>query len=69
MDNSNMLKERNPQTCLSKGCYDGCHTIISFFIGDVVWSLIYLHRVPPRGGNREHSSLAEVALPHRHLED
>ena len=26
MGNLNMLKERNPQACLTKGCYAGCHT-------------------------------------------
>ena len=26
MVNLNMLKERGPQACLTKGCYAGCHT-------------------------------------------
>ena len=26
MGNLNMLKERKPQGCLTKGCYAGCHT-------------------------------------------
>ena len=26
MGNLNMLKERIPQACLTKGCYPGCHT-------------------------------------------
>ena len=26
MGNLNMLKERNPQACLTKGCDAGCHT-------------------------------------------
>ena len=24
--NLNMFKDRNPQACLTKGCYAGCHT-------------------------------------------
>ena len=26
MGNLNMFKERNPQACLTKGSYTGCHT-------------------------------------------
>ena len=26
MGNLNMLEERKPQACLTKGCYAGCHT-------------------------------------------
>ena len=26
MSNLNMLKERNPKACLTKGCFAGCHT-------------------------------------------
>ena len=26
MGNLNMIKERNPLACLTKGCYAGCHT-------------------------------------------
>ena len=26
MGNLNMLKERNPKACLTKGCFAGCHT-------------------------------------------